>query len=430
MNLIASLVNVMEGNFDVARKYKEDAKELILFKLKPLLRESQSRGYSLLINNQQISYLEDVIEYKENHDGDLDYLEDMKHLWDKSFNQISFEPLFCRRLLFLFRFIFPKKDLFTTEIIFGNILRKYGFYEQSKTILKKQQNIVYDIINEEKDENNLLILNEQKIKIDLNYNKTLFRNGEINEAIKQAKILVDLLDEKNEGNIYQKISNKLKGRIYGEYALYTKKKFFFTIDADNKSNSNQKVIEQQYLMQKSNRFLTPRLVHRNIFLLGEDWYPKIKSKIMPKNSVHSRDKVNSYQYKFDEYFNSSNFKKDIKKVNSINEYLSLATKYYDKSHKYWYYFTNLNYECYRYLHLKRLMAKEKGADMDSKNILLCKNIEITYAKNAIKGIKNCLSLSGNNMKKGFQSCIKLVDIFFSLGGENDEILDSIFNIIK
>jgi hypothetical protein len=275
-----------------------------------------------------------------------------------------------------------------------------------------------------------LVINEQKIKIDLYYNKTLFKNGEINEAIKQARILVDLLDEKNEGNAYQKINNKLKGRIYGEYALYIKKKFNFTMDIDSKSNSNPKLVEQQYLFQKSNRFLSPRLVHRNIFLLGEDWYPKVKTKIMQKNSVHSRDKVNSYQYKFDEYFNSNNFKIDIKKLNNINDYLTLATKYYDKSHKYWYYFTNLNYESYRYLHLKRILAKEKGADMDSKNILLCKNLEITYAKNAIKGIKNCLSLSGNNMKKGFQSCIKLIDIFFNLGGENDEILDSIFNIIK
>ena len=50
LNLMSSLVNVMEGNFEVAKKYKEDAKELILFKIKPLLKESHSRGYSLLIN--------------------------------------------------------------------------------------------------------------------------------------------------------------------------------------------------------------------------------------------------------------------------------------------------------------------------------------------------------------------------------------------
>ena len=36
----------------------------------------------------------------------------------------------------------------------------------------------------------------------------------------------------------------------------------------------------------------------------------------------------------DDYFNSNKFKKDIENVNEINDYLNLATKYYDKSYKY------------------------------------------------------------------------------------------------
>ena len=438
LNLIASIVNIIEENFDVAKKYKEDAKEIILYKLKPLLKESHSRGYALLINNQQLSYLEDIIEYKENHNGDLNYLNDMKQLWDKSFSQISFEPIFCRRLIFLYRFIFPKKEIFTTKIKYGNILRKFHFYEQSKIIFLKLKNSINEIISEEKDAKELLLLNEQKIKIELGYNKCIFKNGEIDEAIKQGKKLVDLLKDYRETNIYQKINDKLKARIFGDYALYIKNKY---INCNNIKNEEEKIVvkPQHYFIKKSYINRSPRLVHRNLFITGEH-ESYLKLKIRSKNSVNNKQELffsyagkNNKTFlknKFDEYFTSNKFKEDIKKVNDINTYLNKATEYYDKSHKYWYYFSNLNYEAYRNLHLKRVMSKEKGINLDSKNIQLCLILEIKYATNVIKGIKKCLSLIGNNNKKAYQSCIKLIDIFFSLGGENDEILDSIFEIIN
>ena len=439
LNLVSALVNIMEGNFEVAKKYKDDAKELILFKLKPLLKESHIRGYALLINNQQISYLEDIIEYKEEHDGDLNYLKDMKQSWDKSFNQISFEPMFCRRLLFLYRFIFQKKDLFTTETFYGNILRKNGLFEQSKILFQNLKNNINEIIKEEKDEKNLLSLNEQKIKIELSYNKCLFKKGEINEAINQGKILVDLIENKKKSNIYQNINDKLKGKIYGNYALFIKKKLF--LNNNYREQKEKQIKEQKFLIKKSNRYLSPKLVHRNIFLIGEDYFDRLKSKAIPKNSYDKEQQLlQSYaekkiinQNKFNEYFSSIAFKNVTKRINRINEYLTLATKYYGKSHKYWHYFSNLNYEVYRYLHLKRIMAKDKGDNYNigySKNIEICKMHEISYANNVIKGVKKCLSLIGDNTKKGYQSCIKLIDIFFNLGGESDELLDSIYGIFN
>jgi len=431
LDLLSSIVNVMEGNFDVAKKYKEDAKEIILYKLKPLLKESHTRGYSLLIKNQELSYLEDIIEYKENHDGDLNYLNDMKELWDKSFSQISFEPIFCRRLLFLYSFIFPKKYLFSAKIFFGNILRKYGLYEQSKIIFIKNRKLIDNIILKEKEEKELLSLNEQKIKLELSYNKCLFKSGEVDEAVKQARLLVDLMKDKKETNLYQNISDKLKGRIYGDYALYIKKKFIFFKERTKSEDVNEK--EQIYFVKKSNKYLSPRLVHRNISFLNKYDTLGLKAKPIPKNSIHNKPmllSVENNKNKFDEYFNSNNFKYDIKKVNTINNYLKLATDYYDKSHKYWYYFSNLNYEAYRYLHLKRIISYEKSSNINSKNIQICKYHEISYANNVIKGVKKCLSLIGNNIKKGYQSCIKLIDIFFNLGGENDEILDSVYAIIN
>ena len=436
LNLVSALVNVMEENYDVAKKYKDDAKELILYNLKPLLKESHIRGYALLINNQQISYLEDIIEYKENHDGDLNYLKDMKQLWDKSFSQISFEPMFCRRLLFLYRFIYPKKDLFTTEMIYGNILRKYGFFEQSKRIFEKLRNNIDVIIKEEKDEDNLLLLNEQKVKIELSLNKCLFKKGEIKEAIAQGTTLVKLLEDKSNYNIYQKIDDKLKGRIYGDLALYMKSKLVL---GKNYGKHNQKKNTGiRYFVKKQSRtkrFFSPELGHTNFFLM-DDTSLKLKLKVVQKNSFDkdqdlfqyiSEDK-NYNQNKFSDYINSNSFHNDLKHVNNINKYLSLATEYYDKSYKFWYNFSNLNYEAYRNLYLKRIKVKDPGNDM--KNIRICKMHEIAYATNVIKGIKKCLSLIGDNTKKGYQSCIKLIDIFFNLGGEDDQLLDLIFEIIN
>ena len=52
-------------------------------------------------------------------------------------------------------------------------------------------------MKDENDKSNLFLLNTQKIKMKLGYNKCLFEKGEIDEAIKNSKILVDLLDTKN-----------------------------------------------------------------------------------------------------------------------------------------------------------------------------------------------------------------------------------------
>jgi hypothetical protein len=225
LNLISSLVNIRDRKFDVATKYKNDAKNIIKYAIKPLLKESHIRAYSFLINNQEISYLEDIIEYKQFHDGDLNYLKEMKQQWDKSFGKISLEPIFGQRLLFLYTFIFQEKDLFASKLKVTNIYRKFGFIEQAKAIYQSLMKRIDIILKEENDKRNLFLLNTQKIKIKLSYNKCLFKNGEIDDAIKNSKILVDLIDTKNSHNLYQKLNDKIKGKIYGKYALYIKQKF-------------------------------------------------------------------------------------------------------------------------------------------------------------------------------------------------------------
>ena len=77
---------------------------------------------------------------------------------------------------------------------------------------------------------NLLLTKEIKAEIELNYNQCLFEKGKVNEALDKSKYLVDLL-EKSEGNslMYNtdldKLNNKIKSKIYGDYAIYKQNKF-------------------------------------------------------------------------------------------------------------------------------------------------------------------------------------------------------------
>ena len=428
LNLISSIVNIMEGKYEIATKYKNDAKEIVLYKIKSLLKESHSRGYSFLINNQELSYLEDIINYKQYHDGDLNYLKEMKQRWDKSFSKISFEPGFCRRLLSLYRFIFPEKELFTTKIKMANIYRKFGFYEQSKTLLEKYKNDIDNIIKIEKNEDNLITLNEQKIKIELSYNKCLYEKGEYNEAVKNSKILVNLLRSNNSDNIYHKINNKLKGKIYGDYGLYEKKNFEIYKEEINHELSNNIKKKKEFFVTKKIGSYSPQLVHKK-YNINNNKMIQLKSKIISHNSL-SKDKGilfssfknNSNGIPFNDYFQSKVFKKTFKESKNINHYLKLATKYYKTNYKYWYNFCTFNYFCYKYLHNKRIMSNELTVDDYEKKVKFSLSLEISFANNTINGIKNCLFLAENNLDKSYQNCIRLIDIFFNLGGENKELL--------
>ena len=102
----------------------------------------------------------------------------------------------------------------------------------------------------------------------------------------------------------------------------------------------------------------------------------------------------------------------------------LATKYNKKSYKYWYIFCTFNYSSYKYLYSKRVMSNELTSD-DVKKVKLCLSLEISFAKNYINGIKNCLFLAENNLDKSYQNCIRLIDIFFNLGWENKELISII-----
>ena len=70
LNLFSSISFLNEKNYIVAEKYIDDARKVILDKIKPLLDESYSRSFDLFIKNQEISFIEDIIKYEKYHKGD------------------------------------------------------------------------------------------------------------------------------------------------------------------------------------------------------------------------------------------------------------------------------------------------------------------------------------------------------------------------
>ena len=434
LNIISSFVNIMEGKYELATKYKNDAKEVILNKIKSLLKESHTRGYSLLINNQELSYLEDIIEYKKNHEGDINYLKEMKKQWDKSFSKISFEPNYCERLLYLYSFIFPEKEIFETKVKIANNYRKFGFYEQSKALFQTLKTKIDKIIENEEDILSLKELNEKKIKIEINYNKCIFEKGEIEQAVQNSKILVDLLKSENiYNNKYQKVNNQLKGKIYGDYAIYLKEQYL--IDLIRKKDSMISKEEKQFFIVKKNDSHSPQLMHKKNILLNYNQKPRpLKSKIIPKfersrDLLFSISKINNTQdLSSTDYFKTKNFKHNFKMIDNINHYLILSTKYYDKNYKYWYHISSFNYGCYKYFHNKRITENDFNVEDYEKKAKKLISLELAYARNTIYGIRYCLMLAENNLDKGYQNCIRLIDIFFNLGGENEELLTLIYSV--
>ena len=114
--------------------------------------------------------------------------------------------------------IFPIKELYHIYIDFVNSLIKSGHFAKADIILNRLREKLNLTLNETTKDKSLL-LDEKRIKIELCINKSLYERGSINEAVENGKHLIDLLNNE-ELNPYNKLNDKIKGKIYGKYAFY------------------------------------------------------------------------------------------------------------------------------------------------------------------------------------------------------------------
>ena len=434
INFYSSIISIYDEKYENALKFILSAKKTILSDIKPLLAESYTRGYKLLIKNQLLCLLEQIIEYKQFYNNNEKYLKQMVIFWDKGLEMIGQEdPSIYEKFLSLRSLILPIEKDYEKYIDLAKIYRKMGMYNQSRNILNRIQkklglNNVDLLKNNSK---NTLLFDEIKVKVNLSLNQCYFEKGKIDEALEKSEHLVYLLNkEENKKNInnnqnviileeeedegllldeygdLSKLDNKIKSKIYGNYAIYKQSKFDF------KANKLKYWIKQKYLNNKQFNDIESDMdiIKRNTFALNIQYI----------KSINSSKYLKTINLKSEEDEVEENIEENL---SIINANFLLATKYNNKSFKYWHNYAMFNYKFYTsVLKVKNaLNLKEKKNNNDN----VFSDLEIIYAINAVNGFKNSLCIGGKNKNKTFQDLLRLIDLFFSSASTNKELLNLI-----
>ena len=286
LDLYSIILNINNGQFDIALRFIDSAKKKIIGGIKSLLSESYVRGYELLVKNQLLFQLEQIIEYKQYHEKDEDYLKEMISIWDKNLSNIGKDPAIYEKILALRSLILPLEDEYGNYLNLAKIYRKLNMYEQSEKILNRvraqfkldsfdlgtnnytlmnringdinsNRLLGNDTIIELNDDdsnksefklikNNLFLTKKIKTEIELSYNQCLYEKGKVNEAIEKSKYLVDLLDKSQGNSNYSNdlinLTDKIKSKIYGNYAIYKQNKFHKNLNEISLKNNANRLI--------------------------------------------------------------------------------------------------------------------------------------------------------------------------------------------
>ena len=434
LDLYSIILNINNSQFDIALRYIDSAKKIIVGGIKSLLSESYLRGYELLVKNQLLFQLEQIIEYKQFHEKDENYLKQMISNWDKNLNIIGKDPDIYEKILALRSLIIPIEDEYEKYLNLAKIYRKLNMYEQSEKILKRVRDqlklgcfdlgttnytlnssrrnednntsrimgndTIIELNDDDSDKsefklikNDLLLTKKIKIQIELSNNQCLYEKGNIFEALDKSKYLVDLLDKSEEGfsnynNDLKRLDDKIKSKIYGNYAIYKQIKFHNSLNEIYLKNNANKYITNDIYMKNSKMLNNIRKTHS----IGLGKKTKSVQVLDIRNSIKNKKQNDNIE--------------DKNEVNSINKYLILSTKFNPNSYKLWHSYALFNYKYYKYL------AKDKLSILD----------EILFAGNAINGFKNSLMIGGKNKNKTFQDLLRLLDIFFNSGIKNTDLL--------
>ena len=430
LDLYSIILNINNGQFDIALRYINSAKEIIINGIKPLLTESYVRGYELLVKNQLLFQLEQIIEYKQFHEKDENYLKQMISIWDKNLNIIGKDPDIYEKILALRSLVLPLEDEYEKYINLAKMYRKLSMYYQSERILKRMKDqfkldsfdlgtniytlnngrdsnankiTANDTIIELNDDdsnksefklikNDILLTKLIKIQIELNYNQCLYERGKVDEAVEKSKYLVELLD-KSEGKNYNtdlnKLNDKIKSKIYGDYAIYK----------NNQFHQKLNIIYLKNISIKNNNDKNPNSVKKT-HTIGLGKKTKSVQVLDIRNSLKVRKKSEEVDDKDD--------------ISKINKYFILSTKYNQNSYKLWHSYALFNYKYYKYLTKENFSMTE----------------EILLATNAVNGFKNSLIIGGKNKNKTFQDLLRLLDIFFNSGIKNFDLLSLISDTLN
>ena len=443
LNLYSSIINIYDEKYENALKFILSAKKIVLSYIKSLLSESYARGYELLIKNQLLCLLEQIIEFKQFHNNDENYLNQMVNFWDKGLEMVGKDdPSIYEKFLSLRALILPIEKEFEKYLDLSKIYRKMGLYDQSEKILTRIQKKLNlnNIDYLKKEHKSVLLFDEMKIKINLSLNQCLFEKGKIDQALDKSEYLVQLLNDaesKNNNSILNdknknvileedegllvdeygdlsELNNKIKSKIYGNFAIYKQSHFNY------EKNTLKYLFKNSNIVFKRNNSKINEDIGRKTVLINNS---NLKNKISSKN-LNTMLMISEEE---EEENNRNN-------IDVINKNFLLSTKYNSKSFKTWHCYAMFNYKFYSSLLKTKITIESNDYNLHNNYINYnFQNCGITFAINAVNGFKHSLLIGGKDKNKTFQDLLRLIDIFFSSASKNKELLNLInecFNEIE
>ena len=479
LNLYSSIININESKYETALKFISSAKKIILLNIKSLLTESYTRGYELLIKNQQLCLLEQIIEYKQFHENDINYLDQMVKYWDRGLNMAGIEdPNIYEKFLSLRALVLPMEKEFEKFMNLAKIYRKKGMYNQCEQILNRMNKKLFEnepslnmfLNNDNDNENNIFNDNnndineinlfnnsinnmnnssdEKKIRINLGLNKCLFEKGAISDAVERSEHLVKLLNQDiniNKSSIHsnnnlfdlnnidenvvlieevedEKIKeyedlSKLNDKLKSKiYGSYA----IYMQSFHNLENFNKIILSQE--KKDINNFNFNEYGRRTLMMNSN------RENLLTKTSAKNLETIQLFSDKERNTFIPSEAQsKNLNFVQDINKNFILATKYDNTNFNIWHTYAMFNYKLYK--SLLNIKNKEKGENISLNNNNTVKN----YAVNAVEGFKYSIIIGRHKKKNIFQDLLRLIDIFFDPSSVNNDLInliDSSFNEIE
>ena len=157
--------------------------------------------------------------------------------------------------------VLPIEQDYVKYLDLVKICRKLNFFNKGEKVLLRLKNKLNESRNKEIKKSTI---KEIFTTIDLSYNKCLFEKGQIQDSIKKSKYLVDLLDNSlansdiNSDNNLSELTDKIKSKIYGNYAIFNSKNF----DFENKQLLEEEKIGEN-LNDKNNLNKSKNLIKAN-----------------------------------------------------------------------------------------------------------------------------------------------------------------------
>ena len=420
LNIYATIKCLKDNNIDIARKLIDSCQKMLINKLRVLIKESYTTSNDAFLKNQCLQQLEHYCDYKQYHLNDKQYYEQMKSkikLLDKNLSQ---DPEIYTQYIAINSLIFPIEELYCKYLNLSTIYRKCGQFIQAEKILKilkKKLNINDNYMDDKK-----MIFDEKRIKIELCYNKCIFAKGNVDKAADNLKKLIDLLKD-NDLSSYNNLGNKMKSKIYGNYAIYKLNQLFKTSLNNKIQRQKSEIIKSIFSKNISNYLKKQNLIFSYPKKEESDKIKRVKFDLNEKISLKNYIKENEEKGKNDTrssfYLRYVNEEDDAK---VINDYLRLATEFNNDSYKYWHYFATFNYKVYRFIY-NQMKGKNDNNQAKIKKV-------IEYANNSINGLKHSLLIANKSKVRALEDSLRFIDIFFELGNKDKNLLSQIEAIIN